>query len=186
MALFRHAYVSDLPIIFDEWLDEFNRCYNETPYTSFCMVEYLVDLAGLDYKTYLQNPIILLDHTAKIRESISADLQKLINMPGRCTSFALQVVQRLEAKQQTAQKPNFQFYDCGPHRAAWCSVSKKMIDSSSILGQVYMPRGLWTSPDGTRSWKAEGDLSKYRHSKDGPVSLCPLCVPSGGVPISDE
>jgi hypothetical protein len=144
---------------------QWDVCFNETPYTTFCMIDYLLKKTQIDYKSYLVQPRILKGKVESILGS-GNDLENLIALPGRCTSFALNVVRRLEMLTGNRKDYDFQYYDFGHHRAAWCKQTKRLIDSSSVFGAPHLHEGNWLSADCQRQWKAaEEDISKLKTVK---------------------
>lgn len=165
--------------------DMWEQAFNSKPYTTLCMINYLLRAAKISCVDYLRQPDILQrrlqEHGIESLLGDHNDLEDLIALPGRCTSFALHVAQLVESlaprSPGKARPFNFLFYDFDNHRLAWCPTSKRLIDSSSLLGTPRMEEDEWLdNPDATRSWKAKGEgaLSKMQESGK-PVRLLIPC-----------
>src|SRR5204862_86639 len=76
--------------------DRWSRSFNTMPYTTFCMIDYLLVEARISYVDYLRQPDILKcrlqEHGISSLLNDESDLEELIALPGRCTSFSLHVV----------------------------------------------------------------------------------------------
>jgi hypothetical protein len=157
-------------LVHTAWDDTFNLM----PYTTFCMFDYLLNQAHIDYGVYLREPSVLHHYSIRALLDPASDLKDLIVLPGRCTSFALQVIELLESwtvdtLQRDKMNYDFKFYDFENHRTAWCSKTKQLVDSSSLLGSPSMTEWEWLSADTKRHWKVIDGLSKMR-LVDGSVS----------------
>jgi hypothetical protein len=140
------------------------------------MVDYLLKKAGLSYEELLEDPDIL-QNTFKKRPFTfddPNDFDEIAGLPGRCTSFAIQVVQRLE-RLNNKQHYDFKFYQLGFHRVARCKKTKIMIDSSSSCGAFILKEGGWDTFTGLAKWEwnpLEERFEKISTSGDGaPVRL---------------
>ena len=165
--------------------DLWEQAFNSKPYTTLCMISYLLRKVDISHVDYLRQPDILQRRLEEygidyLLGHQNDDLEDLIALPGRCTSFALHVAQLVEglpSRSPGEARPfNFLFYDFGHHRLAWCPTSKRLIDSSSLLGSPRMTEGEWlNNTDAVRSWKAngEGALSKMRKSEERVSLLVP-------------
>lgn len=145
------------------WMDDaWEECFNGMPYTSFWMIDYLIGKVGINYESYLLDPDILKRSSMGFLKNPPTDFKDLIALPGRCTSFAIQVVDRLKDMPDAGNRFDFQFFDFDFHRSAWCAKTKHVIDSSSLDGSTFLREGEWLSLDGQRQWKATDDLSKLK------------------------
>jgi hypothetical protein len=135
--------------------------FNDMRYTAFCMIDYLND-ADLDYGVYLREPDILQRYSTCFLLGPASDLRQLIALPGRCTYFELHVIGLLELWSGYESDYDFQFYDFGTHRTAWCTKTKRLVGSSSLLGSPYLNEGAWLNADTQRQWKAKNGLSKLK------------------------
>ena len=127
----------------------------EKPYTSIWMVEYLLKKAGLSYEELLNDPDIL-QKTFKKKPftfNNSNDFDEIAGLPGRCTSFAIQVVQRLERLKVKGKPYDFEFFQLGFHRVARCKETNIMIDSSSSCGAFILKEGGWDTFTGLAKWE---------------------------------
>lgn len=85
---------------------------------------------------------------------------------GRCTSFALGVVDWLErmAPPDVPGYWDFQFYDLNGHRVARCKRTGLLVDSSSRNGALVLKEDEeWLTFDGSdQSWKWSKGESKFQ------------------------
>jgi hypothetical protein len=140
--------------------------FNDTPYTNFFQIEYLVKTAGASWQDILIDPKILAKRVGK--DAIANDKSPLFNhtwaSAGRCTSFAVRVARQL---QEHLEKPNgepfdFKFYDLKRHRVARCAKTGVLIDSSSSVGILVLKEGEWATIDGEQmKWKWIAGKSKF-------------------------
>ncbi|KAF7507513.1 hypothetical protein GJ744_010444, partial [Endocarpon pusillum] len=72
--------------------------YNEMPFSTYQMIDFLIQSAGITYKQYVENPKLLQDHHKQIIDNNPSDFEDLLSQPGRCTTFAYQVVDCLQKK----------------------------------------------------------------------------------------
>ena len=145
------------------------------------MIRYLLRKANISCVEYLRQPNILQLRLQTLGiDSLLGDhndLEDLIALPGRCTSFALDVAQLVEGlsprSSEKARPFNFLFYNFEDHRLAWCPTSKRLIDSSSFLGSPRMKEDEWLdNADTGRSWKAKSeDAHSVIRKSSEPVRL---------------
>lgn len=94
---------------------------------------------------------------------------------GRYTSFALNVVHRLEAEHPNLY--NFKYYDVGRHRVARCQTTGILIDSSSRFGPVLLNESNeWTDISGLSGrWKyINNELAYERNEGSGMKKASPI------------
>lgn len=140
------------------------ECFYQKPYTTFWMIDYLLQWIGISYEAYIQDPSILKNWEADldIANSETSDFEELVTFPGRCTTFALQTVEKIKAMGWDETEFDFQFYDLSGHRLARCKNTGILIDSSSSIGAFVLEEGEWKTFDGRRSWKWEsGESAKF-------------------------
>ena len=115
--------------------------FNMTPYTTFWMVDYLLYKSVVSYADLLDDPNILRKGkvtNSDIQNSITEDLSFLSILPGRCTSFAIQVSSHLE---ELPHNFDFEYYDLNGHRVARCKLTGILIDSGGPNGPINLPDG---------------------------------------------
>lgn len=117
-------------------------------YTNFHQFEYLVKRAARSddpFKEVLKRPKILAENITvdSLRNDTSATFKKTWGCAGRCTSFTVRVVRRL----QEHHSPSFDFriYDLEGHRVARCMRTGILIDSSSAVGSLVLRNGEWST-----------------------------------------
>lgn len=154
----------------------FVTTFNGGPYTSFIMVDYLLNKAQATYDEFV------VGH-AKVLKKIKAGDIMSDNMDepplaatwrsnaGRCTSFAVKITSDL-----TARNPgvfDFKIHDLWRHRVARCLATTILIDSSSKLGAFPLPEGEWKGfEEGGQRWKwKEGTSLFERDAGTEPVRL---------------
>lgn len=140
---------------------QWERFFRKDAYTNFTEVEYLRRLARKSWEALLEDPKLLArcSHDERIRGDMSARKTETWRRPGRCTSFALVVVNALE--QEFPGKYNFRYYDVGDHRLARCATSGVIIDSSSRVGVIVSRDNQWSQRDTVgQSWGKIHGVSK--------------------------
>lgn len=149
--------------------------FHQYAYTNFVQIEYLKDKAGVSWDDFLQNPRILSTRVTKdaILQDLSYDNVKTwARSLGRCTSFAVAVVRRLEEILPGCY--DFKYYDLKGHRVARCARSGILIDSSSSKGAIDLgsARGEWfTFEDEYPRWKWMDGMSKFEATDGRMASL---------------
>jgi hypothetical protein len=138
-----------------------------TPYTSLWMVDYLIKTANTSYEEFLRDPKILkrkfIDGDSRIDNS--PNFEMLWSLPGRCTSFTIQVVEKLKTFDGNAY--DFQLYGLGKHRLAHCKTTGVLIDSGSSCGAFRLGRGDWPTFDRNREWKWNPSESRFEREREG-------------------
>lgn len=161
------------------------QVFQEGPYTAVVMIDYLRAQAGhADWSVVLKagytnkKGLTGLAPAALKKEAIKKD--KNLNViwggkTGRCTSFAVKVLDQLEKKSPGTF--DFKIYDIGRHRVARCAKTEVLIDSSAKDGAFALPEGQWTRMEGSdASWKWVKGQSKFekREGVSGVVSCLSL------------
>jgi hypothetical protein len=140
---------------FEEAQRAWKDVFHHNAYTNFTQIDYLIKKANVAWDSLLSNPRLL--GTCVTKDQVAADASysfiQTWARSGRCTSFAVAVVRRLEEYHAAAY--NFEFYDLGGHRVARCKNSGILIDSSSMHGAVQLNAGEWATfeNDPRPSWK---------------------------------
>jgi hypothetical protein len=153
----------------DAWADVFHR----NAYTNFSQINYLKDKAGVSWDDLMKEPTILKARVTK--EAIEADTSfanvLTWSRSGRCTSFAVAVVRRLEEYYPDIY--DFKYYNLKGHRVARCASSGILIDSSSTRGAIVLPDGAdWvTFENALPSWKWSTGTSRFVGENGQKVSL---------------
>lgn len=150
------------------------KVFNETPYSSFGMMDAIAKHLGLSYKDILSNPKKLAGFYPKLFPKMnlcfltwSSDIKT-----GRCTSFALQVARLLE--EAHPDMFSFEYYDTGGHRVALCAKTKIMINSSSKIGaEVIAESEKWNYGDGTWEY-VDGKWIYETTTKNGKKKAFPI------------
>lgn len=106
---------------------------------------------GLTYEEVLANPEKLAKFNRELitEENINESPLFLTwsSLTGRCTSFAVKVIEILNTRHPGMF--DFKFYDVGRHRVARCQNTGVLIDSSSNVGAVVLKEDEnWTSLEG--------------------------------------
>lgn len=140
---------------------QWKRFFRKDAYTNFTEVEYLRDLAEVSWEELLEDPKLLAKelHDEHIRRDMSTGKTETWRRPGRCTSFALVVVDALE--QNFPEMYKFKYFDVGDHRLARCARSGVIIDSSSRVGVIVSRDNQWSQQDTVgQSWGKISGVSK--------------------------
>jgi hypothetical protein len=148
------------------------QVFNATPFTSLWMLDYLRKKAGVSYEELLDSERsggdnILSRRITKrdIEEDYSLSYHRLLRRPGRCTTFAIQVVKMIEKRHGKGEQFDFKLYDlAGEHRLARCMETTILIDSLSKKGAFFLPEGRWKRIDGeyrSTNWKWKAGISKF-------------------------
>lgn len=122
------------------------------------MFDFLLDRADKSYKDLLENPKILENFMDDKQIDHGNDFRELLKRPGRCTSFAVQVVTKLEIVQRVRKQDmfDFEFFDLTKHnlkhRLARCKKTGILIDSSSSVGAFVLKEGSWEMFDSDRKF----------------------------------
>ena len=119
----------------NEWL----TIFNSQPFTSFAMVDYLVEQAGISYAELWTEPNILQNKITKINLDETNSFTSLFDKPGRCTTFAIQMHESIQ--RQWIPDFDFEFHDNGPHRFARCKKTGALIDTNLECGPILLQEG---------------------------------------------
>jgi hypothetical protein len=159
------------PYVGEAW----DEIFNNMPYTTFCMINYLLKKSNKDHEAFLVDPRILNKEVVdKITKDPANDFEDLMVLPGRCTSFSIQVVKSMEQSSQFPDSFDFQFYNFDSHRTAWCCKTKMLLDSTGLCGVMYMAEGDWLQFGSEKRFlKAINGVSKFRR-EGKPVSRAML------------
>jgi hypothetical protein len=153
------------------------KTFSQAPYTSIWMIEYLLGKTDLSYEEILEDPGILHKtlEDEPLRFEYEDEFKYISSRPGRCTSFAIQVVRDLE---ETADERGhrdrfeFEFFELGFHRVARCKKTGIMIDSSSSHGAFILKEGAWETFTGLAKWEWNPGNSRFeKSSTSGSVRL---------------
>ena len=145
--------------------DAWCQVFDGGPYTSLKMLEYLKNKnePALSYDQFVEDREVLRQVS---REKIETDEMEgglrilWASETGRCTSFAVKVIDILE--QQHPGTFDFAIYDLKGHRIARCRNTGALIDSSSIHGAFELKEGEWKSfEDSEKRWKWISGKSKF-------------------------
>ncbi|KAM7185850.1 hypothetical protein V8F20_011621 [Naviculisporaceae sp. PSN 640] len=152
----------------NEWI----RAYNEGPHTSFMMFQDVMSELGLSAREIFRDPTPLLGFQA--RDLDERRLNDLLDdytwrdCPGRCTTFAIRVVRRLQ-QMYPDHGFEFEFFNLGKHRVARCKQYGFVIDSESKRGiEVLRDNAIWeNTPDDKRGrWKYYNNHSVFEDGTD--------------------
>ena len=119
--------------------NEWFTIFNSQPFTSFAMVDYLVEQAGISYVELWTEPNILQDKIVKTNLKKTSKLASLFDKPGRCTVFAIQMEESIQ--RQRIPDFDFDFHDNGPHRFARCKETGALIDTNVECGPILLQEG---------------------------------------------
>lgn len=134
------------------------------PYTSFWLIDCLLQKAKLSYDDLLKDHNILKKTFRK--GDIVADPREtsiISPLPGKCTSFAIQVVEKLEKTYKNIY--DFQFYRLGPHTVARCQKTGVLIDSSSSGGAITLNDGPWETFNNRDNWAWNPQENRFEKSR---------------------
>ncbi|KAL8880115.1 MAG: hypothetical protein Q9198_002412, partial [Flavoplaca austrocitrina] len=145
------------------WKDVFEN----NAYTNFPQIQYLKDKAEVSWAKLLQDSKLLSKKVTKdvIEQDFSYEnVLTWAKYTGRCTTFAVAVVRRLEEDYPGAY--DFKYYDLGGHCVARCAKTGILIDSSSKKGAIRLKDGEWSTVETTiekarPSWKWKHGTSKF-------------------------
>ncbi|KND89173.1 hypothetical protein TOPH_06167 [Tolypocladium ophioglossoides CBS 100239] len=154
------------------WVDTFN----DGPYTSFKMLDYMLLKAGkVSYEELVKTPKVAKKVKKEDIEKDNMDKNPLFDTwgskTGRCTSFTVKIT--AELAKAHPKMFDFKIYDLKGHRVARCIKTGVLIDSSSWVGAFILEEGEWkTFQDGTTSakWKWLKGKSKFQRGNDTKVS----------------
>lgn len=129
----------------DRELRIYKHVWNDGPYTSFCMLEYLIDKSivvdpqnrtprNANMKDFLRRPEILqevsMDDMERDSMSPDGDLYPLFaEQTGFCTSLAIKVARELQKGHENVY--DFVIHDMDDHRIALCKKTLLLIDSEA-------------------------------------------------------
>jgi hypothetical protein len=128
---------------------------------------YLLGAGQISYEAFVQNPKLLKNVTRKdiLSDDMNGDLfVTWVSETGRCTSFAIKVVDLIEKKYPGQFE--FDLYDLNGHRIARCHKTGILIDSSSRHGAFELKEGKQKSFEGSDAkWKWISGTSKFETSR---------------------
>lgn len=154
-----NPYTDDLyGIAQQNWIEVFHR----NAYTSFSQINYLKEKAGVSWEDLLHSPRLLSTPVTRdvITQDTSPDNVLTWTRSGRCSSFAVAVVRRLE--EYYPDNYDFKYYDLKGHRVARCAKSGILIDSSSTKGAIRLVEGEWFTFETVKPcWKWIDGMSKF-------------------------
>ncbi|KAK6524336.1 hypothetical protein TWF281_011244 [Arthrobotrys megalospora] len=153
----------------ESWTENFI----DGPYSNLIQADYLVSKSGASWEQILKDPKILKTRItdSQLQDDNSLSFKRTwATAAGRCTSFAVRIVRRLQ--EYNSPSFDFKFYDLKGHRVARCALTGILIDSSSAVGVlVVKDGGEWVTLDegeeNNPKWKWDGSDSKFKTDRQG-------------------
>lgn len=111
--------------------------FNAEPYTSFVMVDYLLQNAGISYAELWTSPNTLTKKFTKSTVLGTNWTLPIFYSPGRCTTFAL----RMEELLCEVPGMDVEFHHTQRHRLGRCKKTGMLIDTNSLGGPFILVEG---------------------------------------------
>ncbi len=144
---------------------QWRQVFTEGPFTSFGMVNALMQELRVTYEELLGSPQILHTRLTALMDGkslvSSIEDSQWVNTwskkTGRCTSFAVKIAKTLE--REYPDTFDFQYFDLGRHRIARCASTGILIHSHSDKGAKIM--------DPTEHWSESDNRGPFKYHTDG-------------------